>query len=168
LHIVYLVSVWLHVMAAITWVGGMMFLVLVVVPWMRGGDRAAGAAMLRDTGRRFRTVGWACFAVLLATGCFNLAARGVRLADFTDPAWRGGALGRAVVYKLALFAVVLAISVVHDFWQGPRATSVIERDPRSPEAERMRRRASLLGRANALLALWLVALGVIIVRGWPW
>jgi hypothetical protein len=44
---------------------------------------------------------------------------------------------------------------------------VLERDPGSPEAARLRRMASLLGRANALLALALLAIAVALVRGWP-
>jgi hypothetical protein len=62
---------------------------------------------------------------------------------------------------------VLLVSAVHDFSLGPRATVAIAKDPTSAEAERFRRRASVLGRLNALLALALVALGVILVRGWP-
>jgi putative copper resistance protein D len=167
MRIAYLVSVWLHILAATVWIGGMAFLVLVVVPWLRTGDRARGVALLRDTGRRFRTVGWVCFAVLIASGSVNLAARGVRLRDFADPAWLHSPFGRAVIYKLGVFMCVLGVSGVHDFWLGPRATVVMERDPRSSDAERLRRAASWLGRANALLALVLIALGVIIVRGWP-
>jgi uncharacterized membrane protein len=169
MRIAYLVSVWLHILAATVWVGGMAFLVLVVVPWLRSsGDRARGAALLRDTGRRFRNVGWACFAIVLVTGTFNLAARGVRLSDFANRAWLASPFGTAVLSKLGVFACVLLVSVVHDFRIGPRATVVMERDPRSPEADKLRRTASVLGRANALLAIILVALGVIIVRGWPW
>jgi hypothetical protein len=45
-------------------------------------------------------------------------------------------------------------------------TKAIERDPRSTEAAALRRQASLLGRLNVVLALLLVAIGVVIVRGW--
>lgn len=166
MHTFYLLSVWLHVLAAATWLGGMLFLVLVVVPWLRRGERAMAGAFLRDTGRSFRTVGWTCFAVLFATGTFNLWYRGVSLADFAKPGWRASSFGTAVLLKLAGFALILTVSIVHDFVLGPRATRAIERDPRSAEAALLRRRASWLGRLNVGLALLLVALGVVIVRGW--
>jgi uncharacterized membrane protein len=163
----YVVSVWLHILAAITWIGGMFFLVLVVVPWLRGRDRLTAAVFLRETGARFRNVAWTCFAMLLATGTLNLWLRGVRPEQLVQRQWLTSPFGHAVICKLALFAVVLALSAVHDFAVGPRATLAVEEDPRSPAAEKLRRQASLLGRANVLLALLLVALGVILVRGWP-
>jgi uncharacterized membrane protein len=164
----YVLSVWLHILAAATWIGGMLFVVIVVVPWLRRGDRAQAATFLRETGTRFRDLGWICFAILLVTGSFNLWIRGVHLGDFLRPEWRASPFGRAVGLKLLAFLAVLAVSTVHDFFLGPRAAIAVERDPRSPEAERLRRWAGRLGRLNALLALVLVALAVIIVRGWPW
>jgi len=163
----YVVSVWLHILAAVTWIGGMFFLVLVVVPWLRKGDRAKAAAFLRETGVRFRDVGWTCFAILLVTGTFNLWARGVRLHHLIDPAWITSPFGSAVAWKFGLFIVVVAVSAWHDFWLGPLAAAVGERDPHGPEAEKLRRLASKVGRLNVLLALALVAFAVIIVRGWP-
>jgi uncharacterized membrane protein len=167
LHNVYLLSVWLHILAAVTWIGGMFFLVLVVVPSLRKGDRAVATKLLGESGKRFRTVGWTCFAVVLVTGTFNLWARGVRLHDFVDRMWLSSPFGKAVVFKLSIFAVVLVLSAVHDFSIGPRAVTELERDPQSNVAAALRRRASVMGRINALLALALVAMGVIIVRGWP-
>ncbi len=168
MHAVYLLSVTLHILAAMTWTGGMIFLVVVVVPLLRRGDRAAAAAFLRESGTRFRAVGWTCFAVLLVTGAVNLSFRGVHAADLVSAAWLGSAAARPIVLKLATFAAILGASAVHDFVLGPRATAAVERDPASAEAERLRRRASLLGRVEALLALVAVGLGVVIVRGWPW
>ena len=83
MHAFYIASVFLHIAAAIVWIGGTFFLILVVVPWLRPGNRAAAGTMLRDTGIRFRAVGWWCFAVLFATGPFNLRRRRVSLADLT-------------------------------------------------------------------------------------
>jgi putative copper export protein len=166
-HDLYLVSVWLHILAATTWIGGMLFVALVVVPSVRRGDLGNTAKLFGETGRRFRAVGWTCFAVLFLTGCYNLAARGVTLHDFIDRRWVTSPFGRAVVMKLSVFAVVVVLSAVHDYVIGPRAVVELERDPGSPAALRLRRRASLLGRLNALLALVLVGLAVILVRGWP-
>ena len=167
LHDAYLVSVWLHILAAATWFGGMLFVALVVVPSLRKGDRAFAIKLLGDSGRRFRTVGWTCFAILFVTGCFNLFARGVSLYDFFDREWVTSPFGRAVVIKVSLFAVVLVLSLVHDYSIGPRAVAELERDPESAVAAKLRHRASIIGRLNALLAVTILALAVILVRGWP-
>ncbi len=167
MHTLYIISVWLHILAACVWVGGMLFLVLVVVPWLRGGGRTDAATFLRETGERFRNVGWTCFAVVLLTGTFNLWMRGVQLVDFTDKQWLMSPFGKTVLVKLAVFLLVLIISGVHDFVLGPQATRAIARDARSALARGLRRKASTLGRVNVLLALTLVACGVILVRGVP-
>jgi uncharacterized membrane protein len=168
MYALYLFSVWLHILAAMTWIGGMLFLVLVVVPWLRRGGREHAGAFLRATGRRFRTVGWGCFVVLALTGTFNLWMRGVRLTDFVRPEWLASPFGRAVLSKLGVFVAILIVSAAHDFVVGPRATSAIAASPRSSEVENLRRQASVLGRANAFFALVIVALAVMVVRGAPW
>ncbi|MDD9947737.1 MAG: CopD family protein [Myxococcales bacterium] len=167
MRLVYLASVWLHILAVTAWLGGMLFLILVIVPWMRAGNRQTGVSILHDVGVRFRTVGWVCFAIVVATGTFNLYVRGVRLQSLMDPAFRTSAFGASVCLKLAVFAAVVVLSAVHDFSVGPAATQAMQRAPDSPQALRLRRLASWMGRANALLALLLVALGVAIVRGVP-
>jgi putative copper resistance protein D len=122
MHLLYLFSVWVHILAATAWVGGMMFLILVVVPWLRKGERARAGAVLRDTGRRFRDIGWVCFGRVLVTGTFNLWMRGVRFTDLVREEWQCSPFGRAVLLKLGVFALVLRVGAVHDFWLGPRAT----------------------------------------------
>src|SRR5690606_27326017 len=118
----YLLSVWIHILAATVWIGGMLFLVLVVVPWLRKGSRSDVAVFLRETGERFRSVGWACFVVLLISGTFNLWIRGVQLSDFGRAEWLQSPFGMMVVVKLCAFLLVLIVSMVHDFLVGPRAT----------------------------------------------
>lgn len=169
MHTLYFLSVWLHILAAAAWIGGMFFVVLVVVPWLRSGaaGRVNAGLFLRETGERFRNVGWVCFGVLLVTGSFNLWVRGVRFESFAQPAWLASPFGRSVMIKLGLFALALIVSAVHDFSIGPRATQAIARDPNSARADRLRKSAGRWGRINALLGLCLVAVAITLVRGWP-
>jgi hypothetical protein len=83
--------------------------------------------------------------------------------------WSGqvfaGDFGHTLAVKLLLVGVILTISVVHDFFIGPQATAIGQTAPGSPEAIRLRRRASWIGRLNLLLSLAVIALAVKLVRG---
>ncbi len=117
------------------------------------------------TGVRFRWVGWACLGLLLGSGTSNLAFRGFGWADlWTGRLWQGP-IGQALGVKLLLVAVILLSSALHDFVIGPRATALWQVNPGAAEAIRLRRQAAWLGRLNLLLALVVVALGVMLVRG---
>lgn len=168
MHTLYVLSVFLHVVAAMVWTGGMLFLVLVVVPWLRSRGGGGAATFLRETGVRFRTVGWWCFLVLMVTGTFNLHVRGVGILTLSEGTFWRSDFGRTLAVKLLLVVAVLAVSLIHDFVVGPRATSLLEREPLSEEATRARRRASMLGRLNLLLGLAIVLCAVMLVRGLPW
>lgn len=162
----YLVSVWLHILAATVWIGGMAFLVLVVVPLIRNPEsRPWAATFIMRSGLKFRTVGWVCFGLLIATGAFNMWFRGLRWGAFFTGEYRDNPIAVALFYKLLLVGAVLVISAVHDFWLGPRAAQIWEQHPDSAEATRFRKLASRMGRANALLALAIVFLAVCVVRG---
>lgn len=156
----YVASVYLHILAAATWVGGIIFLVAVIVPALR---RAPNSDLLRQTVLRFRTVGWVAFAVLLLTGLYNLHVRGIGWAELTDPAYRATSSGKALLIKLACFAIVIVLQGIHDFSIGPRALAAMEQH--TAEAPRLRRQASMIGRINGVITLVIVLCAVIVVRG---
>jgi uncharacterized membrane protein len=167
---VYQASVFIHVVSAAIWVGGMFFLALVVVPVARRLPPAERGALLDALGRRFRAVGWVCIALLIATGSVNSAYRGVRLESIASGRLFADQVGRLLAAKLALVAVMLALSVAHDFVVGPASVRALA-GAAGPMAERggaLRRRASWLARLNTLLALLVIALAVALVRGLPW
>ena len=131
-----------HQLAVVTWVGGMLFIALVLVPIMRRLDDAAlGTRLVQDTGRRFRTVGWIALGLIVATGLGNLALRPELL----------GAPGLHA--KLGLVALALILGALHDFVLGPRAG----RPGGDPSA---RVRASWVARVNVPVALAIVVLGL--------
>ncbi len=165
MHGLYLFSVWLHVLAAMVWVGGMLFLVFVLVPVLRGSATPQEAArFVKATGQRFRSVGWLALCVLVATGFTNVFLRGISHHDLVDGAFWTSTWGHILGAKLVLVATVLILSLVHDFRVGPSASEALRADPTSPEALKLRKAASWMGRLNLLLGLAIVALGVMLAR----
>ena len=160
----YHLGVTLHVLAALLWLGGMFFLAAVGAPVLRRVEPPAlRARLFRELGERFRAVGWACIGVLLVTGTANLWFRGW----WGMEVWGSGAFwasrpGRALGWKLAAVAVMVAASAVHDFVQGPRAARLA---PGTPEAVAARSRAAWLARVNAAVGIVLVAVAVRLARG---
>src|SRR2546421_12623438 len=67
------IRLFLHVVAAAIWVGGQIALAT-IVPIAR---RVGGLEVTRAVARRFQLVAWPAFAVLLATGVWNLVAEKV-------------------------------------------------------------------------------------------
>lgn len=133
-------------LAAITWIGGMLFLALVMVPMARRlEDPTLRARLIHDTGRRFRTVGWTAIGVLVVTGLLNLWLHPVLLSS-TRFHW-----------KVGLVVLALILSAFHDFVLGPRAGA-----PGADPSARVR--ASWVARVNVLVVLVIVALGLSLFR----
>lgn len=161
----YLVAVWLHIISAMAWVGGMLFLVTVLVPLLRTPQlRPQAAELFHALGMRFRVVGWITLGTLVTTGIFNVTMRGYRLEQLLNGEAYAGRWGTTLAVKLALVVAIVALSAVHDFWLGPRATRLARESAPDAQRERSRRIASLMGRTTFLLALAVVALAVTLVR----
>ncbi len=142
-----------HVLAAVVWLGGMLFFAI-AAPVLRGvQDDALRAGLFDGLGRRFRVVGWVCVVVLLATGFEQLRLRGWWGGDFWGTSLWSTALGRRLGLKLALVAAMVGVQAVHDFWLGPRAGRAT---PGTLEARRLRSHAARWARVNALLGVALV------------
>ena len=82
------VRLFLHVTAATIWVGGQLTLAGLVP-----GLRALGENAPRRVAQRFNRIAWPAFAVLVATGIWNVVA--------VDPSW-GSAYGRTLLVKIAV------------------------------------------------------------------
>ena len=159
----YYLLVTIHVLAALLWLGGMLFFGIVGAPVLRAIEPPAlRQRLFQELGRRFRTVGWIAVAILVATGTLMLGARGLLhwsvlgSADF----WRT-TFGVALAFKLTAVTTMIVVSAVHDFLHGPAAGRAA---PGSPPAIAMRRRAALLARANALVGILLVLAAVRLAR----
>jgi putative copper export protein len=84
------VRLFLHVLAATVWVGGQLTLAGLVP-----GLRRVSPEAPRAVARRFNTIAWVAFAVLVATGIWNILA--------VRPNW-SSAYGTTLIVKLVVVA----------------------------------------------------------------
>ncbi|MDH5741607.1 MAG: CopD family protein [Nitrospira sp.] len=150
----------LHLLAAVSWVGGMIFLSLVLAPLVRGRKAAPEfMALFRSAALRFRPIVWVAMAILVITGPMLLAGRGISV---TNPsAWSG-----IVTVKLTLVALLLFLTLLHDLVLGPRVSHVSA----TPESQRTTgeqivfKTARWLPRLSLLIALAVVVAATILAR----
>jgi copper resistance protein D len=161
----YYANVTAHVLAAMLWLGGMLFLGVVGAPVLRQIEPAAlRQKLFQQLGLRARTMGWWSIAVLIVTGTINLWYRGWLRWDGvlgSSEFWRT-TTGRALAIKLVAVTAMVLVSATHDFLLGPMAGRAL---PGSPRALVLRRRAALLARANAIIGVVVVAAAVRLARG---
>ena len=150
----------LHVLAAVTWVGGMIFLSLVLAPLVRSRKAAPEfMALFRSAALRFRPVVWTAIGILLITGPLLLSQRGLSV---TDPAsWPG-----IVTVKLALVGLLLFLTLLHDLLLGPRVSrvSAIPESQRTSGEQMVFKTARWLPRVSLLLALGVVIAAAVLAR----
>jgi uncharacterized membrane protein len=144
----YFVSVTIHVLAAMLWLGGLLFLAAVGAPVLRRVEPASlRAELFERLGTQFRNVGWVAIAVLVVTGVANLYFRGLLNGE---------------IIKLGTVITMVVLSAIHDFKIGPAASRA---PPGSPEALRLRARSAWVARINAVVGVVLVAAAVRLARG---
>ncbi len=165
----YQIAVLRHLLAAITWVGGAIFLAAVMVPVSRQGALSPpqSAELIGSVARRFRPMSWASISVAVLTGLYIATDRwGVEMSDvFGGSGW----FLRGLQAKGGLVVAVIVLSLIHDFIIGPRVSALMEagHGGADPEVRRARRSLILLARINMVLILLIVALAVTITRGSP-
>ncbi len=165
----YLLSVWVHILAAAVWIGGIVFFALILVPGSRRPEyRGAARSLVQWSAVRFRSVSWICLVLLFLTGMVTLAYRGIGWEQLWNGELWEGSFGQVLGIKLLGIALILVVKTLHDFVVGPRASLLGKENPSSPEALRLWLQASWLARLDLFLAILVVALAVIMVRGWTY
>ena len=155
---------WIHVIAAVTWVGGNLILAMVIVPHFRQSlPPIQRIKLLMQIGKRFEPVVWVCIGVLFFTGIVNIFFS----VDITSPSPISDAFMRTLLIKIGLFFVLIILTVLHSMIFAPRLAAAIEDlDPTleefPPEIKPLRLQmsvvSSLMGVVSLLILLAAVAL----------
>ncbi len=152
--------VWLHVLAAVSWIGGTIFLSVVLAPVLKREPFASQRSLLfRTVARRFRVVVWGAIAVLMLTGPPLLHQRGIPIMN--PSGWP-----TVLSVKLGLVAMLLLFIVTHDLIIGPRVSRILQIPTESrPSSDRvMVAWSPWIARCSLLLTLAVLLAAVVLVR----
>ena len=148
---------WLHLMAAVIWVGGTLFTSLVVQPVLRAQlSDSARMSVYREVGRRLTKVQWWTWGILAATGGWKLWS--LR----TTPDVFFGSFGRILAVKLTLVAAMVTLSLIHTLVWGPALVAGAAADRAA-----LVRRAAFWGKVNGSLMIAIVFCAALL-RFNPW
>jgi uncharacterized membrane protein len=143
----------LHIAAAMFWVGGQLFLGLVLGPVARRQLAPPHRMSLTlAVAQRFKRFSHGALGVLLLTGLYHI--RYVFLSSagsFLDTSY-----GRLFTIKMGFLVLSLILSVLHDREWGPALTQ-LSHAPDSPEFIAASRRMLFWARFNIVVTLALVA-----------
>lgn len=146
-----LVSVWLHLLGIVTWIGGLVYQTHLLVP----AARRDGAVPVTQMLRRGRRVTWTAIALVVLTGLYNVTL----LGPLDRVLQSGAALLLALKFMLVLAAV--AVAGQRDFAQVPRlARAVAAGDDPRPALTAI----AWMDRVVLLLAVVIVYLGLAVSR----
>ncbi|GJL60947.1 MAG: membrane protein [Nitrospirales bacterium] len=156
----YIFLSWIHLTAAIFWVGGMLFLSLVAVPLMkREVDPAQAQRWFINVARRFRSFVWIAIAILVTTGI-------LLLSNHLDFSISLSAWPTVLIVKLVLVVLLIVTSVSHDRIIGPKVRTIKQKASAewTSTDHVLVRIGPWIGRMTMILGLAVVLAGVMLVR----
>lgn len=110
-----------HLLAVFAWLGHMFFWPLFAGPVLKKIQPGETATRLRALSMRMGGLGWPALAVLVVTGGYMLAMRGVGFGDlFTASFWQQPWTG-ALAFKLPLVAAMILYQAIIGHRPAPRA-----------------------------------------------
>ena len=154
------ILIWIHLIAATFWVGGMLFLSLVAVPLLKKApDPASAQREFINMARRFRALVWVALSILLVTGSLLL----LNHVDFSTSL---GEWPTPVLIKLSLVAALIFVSLAHDRYIGPKVRTL----KRKPTNELtlvdtiLLRLSPIISRLTMILGLAILFAAVLVTR----
>lgn len=147
-----MILIWIHLLAAMLWIGGMLFFAMVLVPSLRALPPPQKTELISQIGQRFRKIGWIALGILLVTGFLRLYHLGL-------PVSMRGWLGA----KLAMVILMVSLTLLHDLVLGPRS---IEISRANPAPHPLRGAVRWIARLNLVVGILIVLAAVYVARGY--
>lgn len=148
----------LHLIAAAVWAGGLVMLAIVSGIARAKLDERERVELFRALGRRFGLVAIAAAAVLALTGAEMASDRLASWSALSETEW-----GKLIAAKTVLFALALALTLLHALVLGPRIRRSRERLQASPGDEAAEAALRRAGAASGMIQVVILVLTIAIL-----
>lgn len=167
------IVLFIHLFAAVFWVGELIFLALVVGPYARTLSSDQRGSLFRAVGSRSLPLVWVAIGVLVVTGLLNVVLMGIPLGDLLSPALYHTPFGFFLGLKLLAVLLMIAVSGIHDFVIAGKFRRLRQASAQLPSEDQKRQLAAYhdlarrLGQINAVLAVLILffAAGLVVYGG---
>ena len=169
MDILWLFIRWIHVIAAVVWIGGNLILAMVIVPHFRQNlPPVQRIQILTLIGKRFEPIVWGCVLILIFTGLANIF-NSVDLFS-ADTSQLVNTFWTALGIKLLLFIILLVLTGLHSFIYGPKLSKAIEDlDPETEElpanVNSIRKKMAIVSSAMGVVSLLIILAAVALRMG---
>lgn len=148
---------WLHMLATVSWVGGIISLSILTLPAAKQSLKPADQlAFIEAIQKRLEPLAWFSLGVLIATGLFQLSANR-HYNGFFDVSTQWSL---AILVKHGLVAGMVIVSAVQTWEVLPSIRRTLlrrERGAREEEMIKLQRREEILLRMNFILSILILA-----------
>jgi len=150
----YYITVWLHIIGGTFWIGGLLFLPLVLLPGIK--DHPDRKKLLLSIALKFRFYGYVVLGIVFITGLLSIHFRGISFSSQSFTETRYGAL---VTLKIILFVTMMMLSLFHDLLVDKKAGTQI------PGDRNLKMIAKWTAPVLLVFSLVIAFIGVMISRG---
>ncbi len=136
-----------HLIFAVTWIGGMIYTHFVFMPSMEAIDPPQRPRLLGSAAKRFTIIAWLSTVVLLVTGLVRTP--GSMLLDMSTP------YGTLLTVKLFIFALMIVIGILITFRVAPKLRRHAPAPGQPPPMQFLaaQKQVKLLSGANMILGI---------------
>jgi len=141
----------IHIIVASFWIGGMLFMVLVLSPYIRKLPDSITA--YKEVGRRYSRIGTVIgLPLLFITGIINMKNMGFSIHELISPS---NNYTFTLQHKVLLFLITFLLALIHDFYLGEK----------SHESEKLRKITRIVGVLNLIIGIAIIYLATILRFG---
>ncbi|WP_457642273.1 CopD family protein [Persephonella sp.] len=109
----------IHILVASFWIGGMLFMVLALSPYVRKLPEDLSVKSYQEVGKRYSLWGTVIgLPILFLTGLYNMNVMGVSYIELSN---FSNSYAATLHHKIHLFLLTVILAVIHDFYIGPRS-----------------------------------------------
>ncbi len=138
----------LHIIFASLWIGGMLFMVLVLSPYVRKLPSNISTEAYQEVGKRYSL--WGTFIglpLLFLTGLYNMHLMGI---SFLDLIYGSSPYLSTLRLKIGFYFITVVLAFSHDLYFGPKSVS----------DRKAKKFARIFGVLNLIIGLIIIYLAV--------